>query len=1426
MADLASARAERARLERETTTLDARLVAGTEALERTERAGTAAEAAAARKRVEALRKQRAAAAARLRAVEAKVAALRAPPSRSRAAPLSRDPPDLPGAVEPDVPLVLLPVRLETRFRGAPPARELFVRVYPDDLHVDTHEPGLTAEEVEAGRRYWRQAWAGQEKQDRAAWNALASRFGAPRAAWIARVLTPTNLARRRTAAAAFPDVDLRPSSWSRAPRTAVLPDRWIALGYAGSNRVFAVTGEPIPDVVQVGPTPDADEKPPRNRAASPLDEPMRWLVDFDLAVKTGMAFRIPLPPEAQEGLTRLLVVGLKGSLDAAGATEALAALFEAQKYTRGFAFVPPDTPTNNTTGAVSGLDSRDAGSERSFAAERRGPLFDGKDDCDGALAARALGLPAAAFQQAPHADEDHVRAARSMNAVLWPATWGYYLEQRLAGVTSDDDLRRLQRHFVEHVRAGGPLPAVRFGRQPYGVLPVTALDRWRPADADDADARSLDALRGVREAFRRALGNVPRLGRSADADQDLVSTLRLRAVSSGWRLRHLLGPQFVSSFFDFAGTPLTPPWWAAHRALAKPPAFGGITPTMAQSLATLAPMADACPAPPVRSEAVPDTLTPLAAAGWREAKDGAGAPPAPQPVLYQLARHSLLLAYSTAAQRLARRAGALTGPAPLEPELVGVDPNAPAVVTPWQRLETPLPGVTGQHAVGDFLKRPGSAGEDARELEDVRSGLRDLGPRDPAELERLLGQTTDLASHRFDAWATSLATRRLALLRARRPAGVRLGGYGWLEEVRPSTAPVSGGWVQVPSLEHAATAAVLASGYLSHRNPGTPSPFEIDLSSDRVRNARWLLQGVRAGQTLGALLGYRIERGLHEASLDRQVDEVRAVYPIPGGVDGLALLEDRRGNTGRFPGLKATLGGGFAPVDAVFGAADQELDALGDLLLAEGVFQATRGNFNRASPSLGAVTQEQPLPEPEVLDTPRTGIVVTHRLVALTAGGGAPRGRAATPRAAAEPRLDRLAAGWLGDLSRVRCRVEYESGGRKAERAVALDELALAPLDVVADADERLEAQLLEQARKKRPPRVPPGATVSLVRERDPAWGREVVGWREFLMLVAAVRRLLTQVRALAGADLAPADRPDATRLDLVELRKRADAAVARLKQAAARKTGAGALAAFGIGGGAEPARAEARDRLARVQAAAAAFARDTAPPEAQAEHDTERLRLVFGGAFPVLPVFRPANVRELVRSFATHRKDAEGSGPAEVSGWLDRVAQARPATGRMAEVARLAGSLHGRDSSCSVAQAPFVEGERWVGLRAEAGTIPEGRVSIVACGDVPDLAGGVAGLVLDEWTELVPSARETTGLVFQFDRPAARPPQAILLAVAPDVGRPWDLDTLEGTLLETLELAQLRLVDQDALLELDQYLPALCFALNAAGDTVSTRFP
>ena len=101
------------------------------------------------------------------------------------------------------PLLLLPVRLETRFfPRVDGGADLRVRVYPDAVHVDTHEPELTDAELTWGAHFWEQTWraGGDEAAGRAAWHQLVERFDRPRAAWIARALTPLNLDDLPTAA--------------------------------------------------------------------------------------------------------------------------------------------------------------------------------------------------------------------------------------------------------------------------------------------------------------------------------------------------------------------------------------------------------------------------------------------------------------------------------------------------------------------------------------------------------------------------------------------------------------------------------------------------------------------------------------------------------------------------------------------------------------------------------------------------------------------------------------------------------------------------------------------------------------------------------------------------------------------------------------------------------------------------------------------------------------------------------------------------------------------------------------------------------------------------------------------------------------------------------------------------------------------------
>ena len=570
-------------------------------------------------------------------------------------------------------------------------------------------------------------------------------------------------------------------------------------------------------------------------------------------------------------------------------------------------------------------------------------------------------------------------------------------------------------------------------------------------------------------------------------------------------------------------------------------------------------------------------------------------------------------------------------------------------------------------------------------------------------------------------------------------------------------------------------------------------------------------------------------------------------------------------------------------------AIGKELDALGDAidavsdaLTAETAYQMARGNTLRIAATLSAVASGgAPAPELEVMRTPRSGIALTYRLLLLFSGEAAatPGWAAAStsPRATAEPMLNAWAATQLGDPRKVRCTVERvdADGAVVAVNTFKFSDLALAPLDVVYGVDATtgvappsgaapsdIEQRVLYQARAMTNGfGGAPGLRLQMARPADLAAAETTLA--DLLEQARAARALLGNARGVDAEDLNPPSRAAAGAVDLTELEartKNAEAALTSAQGALNTLVAKGAaatadalraalpkLGAFGLAsaipllasGDDAPTRATllaqasalAKSAQTRLDQSAALRAVTAASdPRARRRQLEERIRAVFGSAFVTLPRFScsAAAATELTNALAASTSTQGGDALASHT-WFARSARVRDPVAKLAACLRGAEVLATGDRlNLKVAQLPFIADERWVGLPPAAGQgVAAGKLSLVVqCPPTAlDTTQALAGLWVDEWTEVVPNATETTALTFQFNPPDACAPQCILLAVPPQPDQAWTVGSLYRVLLETLDLAKLRAVDAESLTDASQYLPGLYLAFNAKDDAVSTDF-
>jgi len=1047
----------------------------------------------------------------------------------------------------------------------------------------------------------------------------------------------------------FDPIETKQVAWSHAPQLKTPPDRFVFIGYQGGNATVVQVGNPVPSRLFVGPDPTApkeDQLHVDDAGNLVVPEELKWITDFDQAVAVGMGFRIDLDAtQARGGFDRVLVVGLRSSESAETGKAVLESLIKNHSFSRkGFALVTQGTPTNNTEETSAGFDRQDD-VDQSFK-DQKAPLFvpdvDWLNKRDGQWLAEYLGINPAVLENTHNSDATDQRCGRAMNIALWPATMGYWMESMMAGVFSRNAIDQTREFFNYFVIGAGTVPAIRIGEQPYGILPATKFSqmRWleQPVQTDTPGTIFLppiiqDPLRNylrrlypillsIATDWRAMLTDVSFVGKSDDPHKVLLDIIGLHPGSVEWSQRYAESLRTVFNRLNldglggfFAALALAAQRAASQQLLqrfgvpenVKPlildKIFSGSHFVLKGGVVDDQPLSDTEQIRPYTEtdqnyiQWLIDAANTSLDALYRQ--DGFKDDKLPTALLYLLLRHALQLGYDDVGIRLRVDTGIFTAEAAqkarIDQEFLHIRENAQLSESRYQPLYEVVPAITGSQTqlLHQFIASQLSSLTFTSFLRDQLAALERLKSEPTARLERAFSDHVDCCSYRLDSWLLGIVNYQLSLMRnvrhrgaSRAREGIYLGGFAWLENLRPENKvltpvtledpqlsrdfaspdqtplmrdPTNQGFVHAPSLNHGVAAAVLRNGFISNASEQNRQTMSVNLTSERVRTALALLEGIRSGQGLADLLGYQFERGLHDrhnlAEVDKFILDLRRAFPLrgdhllstkpPEGVsiesiearnvmDGLALVEQIKAtgnNTYPFgrndlPPIQNQI-----EADAINLEVDRLLeahDAVADLTLAEGVYQAVLGNYDRVAANYDASARGNFPPEPDIVRTSFQGIGLTHRVALHLEAGANPNvsptsGLGMTPRAQAEPALNNWLSSILPPLGDVSCVVTFRRAdtGAQTSRGVTLRDLELQPADLVllvpdrneqamAELDDRIVRHVMQTfgARPDEP------VAISYLQKTTS------FSVFELLPLTRHVRRLVTRSRALRATDL------------------------------------------------------------------------------------------------------------------------------------------------------------------------------------------------------------------------------------------------------------------------------------------------------------------
>ncbi len=1147
------------------------------------------------------------------------------------------------------PLLMFPLRLETRFKSTGNQPQLWLRAYPDDCNINTKEELLSESELSNAKLFWIEMWkaGGIEAEERAAWRSLVNSHGSGRSEWITRQYKPTNnqptkvdgshkilvvistltlttsehLAARNYWAAAWlamgnPELiseafgalklatakateivakyipenigDLVPegiqngqialekldlpspeeytttkTSWTKAPTVMAFPDKLVAVLYNGPVKRTVLFPYPVKENLAVGPDPSltAEEQIQKDPNGDIIvNQQLAWMVDFEKSIQAGMGVKINLTPdEATTGFTKLIVIGIRFTSDENASKTLLEKLLTDHFYSKnGFGLLKQGTPTNNTEDEPAGyswIDNPDESYDRIFKGSEDFELTEEPaHKTDGQKLADLLGINPAALKHVPNAAGKDQLEANAMNTALFPATLGYFMEEMMDPLFSDKEINDTKKFFSDYVSGRGPIPALRIGKQPYAILPISVYSKLKFSDTIFRNPGAVlngsyltklhHLIMKMDTTWDSMVSKVAYIGKAGDPHQILLDVVGLHANSVEFHQRYAQSFQQMynqlvlqmggevgglvaismanrgASILEGLGMdlkdiklPILDKYFLSEPNLLTGPLVDDVASSEID---------------PVRAYSTDgkNYVEWLASSHAEMIRtENFGGNPAPKALLYLLLRHALMQAQAKAAIQLLVANGLVKNKRVFyDPDFIHVEKNG-AGKSKFENLYSPSPPITGSNNINliDYIYRPEVLGRspETKQLSETLEALKVLKKTPTARLERLLVEHFDCCNYRIDAWKTGLVNYNLTERRNvdnkkdMTPKGLYLGAYGWLLDVKPENKILTDvkisaelneifnkgnkdplqtdsknlGYIHAPSLNQAGAAAILRNAYDSHKTSGTGNPFAINLTSDRVRIANSFLEGIRNGQTLSALLGYQFERGLHDkynlgqGEVDQFIYPLRKAFPLVADnlvetkseitdsietieannvIDGLKLINHIQSSTVKsYPfGLSASYGLPTATASQAQ-AINEEVsrimeihDAIADLVMAEQIYQVVQGNFERASGNADAFSKGSYPPETDIMNTPRSGVALTHRIAiqfdTSVDAGVSPTSFAMTPRAKAEPSINKWLSTILPIPEDVQCWVTYSSPVKSNERIlVSQAQLKLQELDLL-----------------------------------------------------------------------------------------------------------------------------------------------------------------------------------------------------------------------------------------------------------------------------------------------------------------------------------------------------------------------------------------